>query len=54
MADNHSVGMFLIGIAFGMFIHYVTLPSQLEALNQYLPLVPVVLLIVAVIVFVKG
>jgi len=50
-----AVGLFILGVIFGLLIKYLPLPSQLQTvIDSYLSVVILGLFVIAVVVFVKG
>jgi hypothetical protein len=50
-----AIGLFILGIFFGLLIKYVPLPSQIQPIvDTQMPIVMMGLFIIAVVVLVKG
>lgn len=53
MAENHAVGMLLLGMAIGCFIPKV-LPPPADVLNPFMQFLGFLFLAIAIVMFVKG
>jgi len=53
MADNHTVGMLMLGLSIGSFIPR-SLPAPADALNPFMSFIGFLFLAIAIVMFVKG